>query len=405
MEQFINLGPELFGYPEPVNYLLLLQNDHEIRATGGFIGNYGLLSMHNGQIGNFFIDDIYHLDSEVIGKIEIDPPAPIREYLNVKYWYMRDSNWSPDFPTSANKAIEFYRLEGGQEKIDGVIAISPNVVSDLLDIVGAMLLENVLYESEKFTNILQYEVEQNYEARGDSHWERKEVIGDLANLLIQEIHNLPLDKMFDVVDIVYDNLTTKDLQIYSLDVVVQNYLLEQNWAGELREASKDYLMVVDSNMAAYKTNQHINRLVNYYVQLVNNPVGADYYIAVAEINYEHSGDFSWDTTRYRTYTRIYVPKGSVLMSWSGAMANDRTEELGVIDISQEKDKTVFGTFITIEPGDKGKLVFQYRLPDFVVDNYKFLYQHQAGVEDNLIVHFFDKQLANFVINSDIEIRP
>jgi Protein of unknown function (DUF4012) len=401
--RFINLGPELFGYPEPVNYLLLLQNNHEMRATGGFIGSYGILSMHNGQIADFFIDDIYHLDSEVIGELEIDPPAPIRKYLDIKYWYMRDSNWSPDFPTSAMKAIEFYRLEGGQEDIDVVVAVSPDVVGDLLTITGEMFLENVLYQSENFTNILQYEVEQNYASRSASHWERKEVIGDLANLLVKEMHSLPLDNMFDIVDIVYNNLATKDLQIYSLDNETQDYLIEQNWAGELLASENDFLMVVDSNMAAFKTNQHIDRSINYYVQEVNNPVGEDYYIATTEIYYEHSGDFAWDTTRYRTYTRIYVPQGSVLTSWSGTMADDRTAEPGVVDISQEKEKTVFGAFIAIEPGENGSLIFQYRLPDFDDGNYDLLFQHQAGMEDNLSVRLFGEQTKNYIINSDLYI--
>ena len=405
LNELLKIGPSLLGYPDSATYLLLLQNDHEMRATGGFIGNYGILTINNGKLENIYIDDIYHLDSEVIGSLEMEPPAPIRKYLGVQYWYMRDSNWSPDFPTAAAKAIEFYKLEGGIEKIDGVIAISPNVISALLDVTGEIIISNVLYESENFTNILQYEVEQNYEARGATNWERKEIIGELANVLANEVSNLPLDKMFSVIDIVYDNLESRELQIYSLDENTQSYLIEKNWAGELHFVNNDFLMVVDSNMAAFKTNQYINRSVDYFIQEISNPVGDNYNIATVKINYNHTGDFSWDTTRYRTYTRIYVPIGSVLINWSGAMENDRSSEPGAIDVYMEKDKTVFGAFIAVEPGDSGELILQYRLPDYVMNNYTFYYQMQAGMKDNLSVSLFNNKKINLEVKSDIEMRP
>ncbi|MFW0862110.1 MAG: DUF4012 domain-containing protein [Candidatus Komeilibacteria bacterium] len=404
VNELIDIAPELLGYPDEMNYLLLLQNNHEMRATGGFIGNYGILTVHNGRVKNIFIDDIYHLDSEIIGELEIEPPSPIREYLNVKYWYMRDSNWSPDFPTAARKAIEFYNLEGGSETIDGVMAISPDVISDLLDVTGDILISDVLYESDNFTNILQYEVEQNYEARGVSHWDRKDIISDIANTMIENLSSLPLEKIFKIVDVIYDNLDSKDIQIYSLANDTQKYLNEKNWSGRLISTDKDYLMVVDSNMAAYKTNQYVDRSIDYYVQKVKNPVGEDYAIATVKIKYDHSGDFSWDTTRYRTYTRIYVPKGSILISWDGAMADDRTTEPGNIDISQEQDKTVYGTFIAIEPGETGELTMQYRLPDSVLKNYTFTYQRQSGMEDNLSTSLFNRKSSHMPVESDIEIR-
>ena len=172
-----------------------------------------------------------------------------------------------------------------------------------------------------------------------------------------------------------------------------------------RSVNNDFLMVVDSNMAAFKTNQYINRSVDYFIQEISNPVGDNYNIATVKINYNHTGDFSWDTTRYRTYTRIYVPIGSVLINWSGAMENDRSSEPGAIDVYMEKDKTVFGAFIAVEPGDSGELILQYRLPDYVMNNYTFYYQMQAGMKDNLSVSLFNNKKINLEVKSDIEMRP
>ena len=46
------------------------------------------------------------------------PPEPLKKYLRVPSWYMRDSNWSPDFAVSAMNVEKFYRLEGGKEALD-----------------------------------------------------------------------------------------------------------------------------------------------------------------------------------------------------------------------------------------------------------------------------------------------
>jgi len=403
--ELLELAPAILGYPEPVNYLLLFQNNHEIRPTGGFIGTYGILSIDRGRIVNFYTDDIYHLDSQVIGQLEIEPPSPIHKYLDVQYWYMRDSNWSPDFPTAAQEVMRFYNLEGGSEELDGVIAITPVVVSDILEITGEVILNSVLYEADNFTNILQYEVEQNYQARGDSHWDRKDVIGQLAEILIQQIFKLSLGQTVELVSSVHENLSSKNLQVYLNDLELQAFISKKNWSGEIRDWDSDYLMVIDSNMAAYKTNQHIIRTVDYEVNKQTSPQGQKYLTAKVKIHYEHSGDFSWDTTRYRTYTRIYVPAGSILSAWSGAMDNDRSNRPGQIDFYQENGKTVFGAFIAVEPGEVGELVFEYRLPSELLFDYELLYQKQAGVVDSLSVDLFGQDFNYQAVNKDLVLIP
>ncbi len=104
------LIPALAGYPNEAKYLVLLQNNDELRPTGGFIGTYGLWQAKDGEIISFKTHDIYHLDMPIQNKINLAPPEPIRKYLNDK-WYMRDANWSPDWPTAANKINWFYQTE------------------------------------------------------------------------------------------------------------------------------------------------------------------------------------------------------------------------------------------------------------------------------------------------------
>ncbi|MDD1463708.1 hypothetical protein MEO39_27425, partial [Dolichospermum sp. ST_sed2] len=86
-----------------------------------------------------------------------------------------------------------------------------------------------------------------------------------------------------------------------------------------------------------------------------------------------------------TYTRVYVPQGSGLISSVGIMENDKLKggRPGEVEITEELEKTVFGGFISIEPQEQGELIYTYKLPDSISkqienDEYKLLVQKQGG---------------------------
>ena len=120
-------------------------------------------------------------------------------------------------------------------------------------------------------------------------------------------------------------------------------------------------------------------------------------------SHDHQGEFDWKTSRYRTYTRIYVPLGSELISSEGSLANDKLKNPdlnpGTVDVTEELDLTVFGTFTSIEPGETRTLSFEYQLPDSVTeaidqDLYQLEVIKQIGAADhNLNLEFdFDKTI-------------
>lgn len=96
------IAPQLLGVPQPRTYLLIAQNPDELRATGGFISSVGLLRLHRGHSSPFALLPSEHIDAQrLIDGPYVDPPAPLRRYMDIQQWALRDANWSPDFPTSA----------------------------------------------------------------------------------------------------------------------------------------------------------------------------------------------------------------------------------------------------------------------------------------------------------------
>jgi hypothetical protein len=377
--------PLVFGYPDESSFLVMMQNQNELRPTGGFLGTYGILTTKDGDIKELKSEDIYHLDMPVKDKIKVEPPAPLKKYLGVNYWYLRDANWSPDWPTAAQKIIWFFKEENRLAnqpqkdlKIQGVLGITPELVIDLLTLVGPIKVGDAEYNQNNFYDLLQYKVEISYYDEGIRSWDRKNIIGDVLKELQGKLKQLPAKKWPELLALLNKNLEEKDIIIYLSDADLQKTVISSGLGGEIKQINSDYLMVVDANMAALKTDAVMEKNISYELKQDNNDL-----LARVAIRYKHNGGFDWKTTRYRSYTRIYVPQGSKLNKVFGS---DGSQESG-----QENNKTYFGAFVSIEPGESGELIFEYSLPEEIKKliasgNYSLYLQKQAGNRQNIGVY-------------------
>jgi hypothetical protein len=379
--------PELLGYDREKTYLIVFQNNTELRPTGGFIGSYGLLSVKDGEITKMTTDDIYNLDKLSEGKMQELAPPPMAKYNNQKYWYLRDANWSPHWPTSAQQIVWFWDQERQHaqlppQPLDGVIAITPEFISNLLLVTGPLMVEDVLFNPENFTQTLEQFVEFDYADRGIHHTQRKAIISPLTILLIERINKLPPEDLLRVWLAFKQNMDEKNILAYFPDAQLQSYFENQNWSGVVKSTEGDYLMLIDSNLAALKTDQVMKRAIDYRVRVDDN---GDL-IARTAITYHHDGKPVKDlVTRYRTYARLYIPRGSWLLS---AYIDDDTgrqdlEILKDVEIMDDLSKRVAATFLVIEPTKRRTLVMEYRLPKNIREQYEqgrysLLTQKQPG---------------------------
>lgn len=385
LKDAISLMPNFLGYEKPRAYLALFLNNAELRPGGGFIGSYALIKLDKGKITLFETSGSENLDWAAPADFKVEPPEALKKYLYLKHWYFRDANWSPDFCESSRAAAWFYRFEGGKDgsKIDGVIGLTPPVVEELVKITGPVTVDNKVFNAENIIDELQYQVEVAFLKEGKSRRERKILIGALGRELLVKIADLPPWKWAGIYSIAQEMFKEKQLMIWSADKAVEAALVKQGWAGEMKRTDGDYLMVVDANLSALKTDPKVERAIHYEVA----PAGERLKARVT-IEYNHRGQFDWKTTRYRTYTRVYVPFGSELISSNGFMENDKIKSGGKIEprfaiVTEELGKTVFGGFIAIEPGESGTLILEYYLPEKIVQQaaaglYTLFVQKQLG---------------------------
>lgn len=368
---FWELIPQLAGLGEEKTYLLLLQNNLELRPSGGYLGTFGIIKIKNLKVVSFEMHDTNIFDG--FGNIHTDPPQPIKDYLKIDNWQMRDGNWSPDFEISAKQVEYFYQAQGGQEEFDGIIGINATVLPEMLKFTGPIYLEE--FDKEfKFEDVLyqlEYEVEKGYVERGYGAGERKAIFKALGQKLLSQLIKNGFWEQKELKDLVIRELNRKNIILFFKNDQIQKAISEFGWDGKVNQLyQNDYLMMIEANLASRKSNAFISRRVEYHLDLDKERPEAS-----LKIIYTHKGEAKdWFNDDYRAYLRIYTPKGSWLLETNGV--KDKTAFIN------ELGKTVFGNWIEVPIGQEKVIEFKYLLPERVRQDasYKILVQKQIGID-------------------------
>lgn len=357
---------------EEKTFLVLFQNNMELRPGGGFIGSFGILKVKDGAVTEFASHDVINFDGRIPDTVPA--PYPMPETLGVRSLKLRDSNVSPDWGVNAKAAEDFYHMGEGQEQFDGVIGITTNVLSSFLSVTGPVEVPGYPGEYDADTGVLdlEYQVEQAFYKQGISRGDRKQVMHELGNIILAKVKDLSLAKKYELFRVVLDDLHKKDIQILFKDEALQQVVKQAGWSGELdQEWKQDYFLLVDSNLNALKSDYRVKRSVEYVLDLrgSNRTV-------TATITYEHTAkEKDYMTRDYQAFSRIYVPTGSWLEKVTG---NAKPAVFGT-----ELGKKYFGALIQVPLGTTKQVVWVYRLPEGVKVNetYDLKMEKQPGVND------------------------
>lgn len=371
---------EIMGEQSAKKYLIIFQNNAEIRATGGFIGTYGLLDLDQGQIKKLFIDGIYNLDGQL--KEKIIPPKPLQKIAIP--WTTHDANWFADFPTSAQKIMWFFEKTGGPT-VDGVISLTPTVIEKLLELTGPIEIPEygVTLNAQNFAEVTQYKVEIDYDKELN---QPKKILADFAPKFIDKISQELKKNNLEVLKIINQALKEKHILFYFSEPDLEQFVKTQGWGGEILEAKKDYFAVINSNIDGRKTDWVIKEDIRYSSEIETDGSVIDT-LAISRHHLGGNSKYDWFNAVNADYLRVYLPKGSQLISVSGQTKEEAKplidyaqagykidEDLGVeektlikdeasgTEIFEENGKTVFGNWVYVKPGETTTLIYKYRLP-------------------------------------------
>jgi len=393
-------APALLGETRPITYMILAQNNDELRATGGFITGIGLATLEHGRIVDLTIRDSYEFDTFPFDHPY--PPEPMLRYMRIEQWATRDGNWSPDFPTTARDTEDLFHLENSGE-IAGVVAFDMLALPALIKAVGPLYLAD--YEDEiTAANVLQktrdywspplpegITLESWIEKMGwkqikQDWWiHRKDFMGVLARALLGRVQASgqgdQLSQLFWAVKRAMDE---KHILLSFDEPAVQRFLVAAGMDGAVdQETPGDYLLALDTNMGYNKVNPNVEKHIAYQVRL--DPAAAP--LATLTITYHNRSPAQAECVHeskiadtyelmtqdcYWNYLRVYVPLGSQLLSTEGITETEAP--------TAKHGRTMFATFFVVPAGESRTVRFTYRLPAWDQAEYRLLVQKQAGTD-------------------------
>lgn len=393
---------DFFGYNKDRRYLLIFQNNTEMRASGGFIGSYALVDFRNGQIKNIEVPTGGSYDTEGAMRKLIKSPAPIQ--LVSARWYFWDANWFPDWPTTARNLMWFYENSGGSS-VDGVISFTPTVFEDLLKITGPIDMQadyGMTISSDNFYELVQAEVEKKSTTTPEINTEPKKIIADLFSKTLEAIPNtLNKDSLVNFISLFENDWYSKQILVYLKDESWQKKIADFAIAGRQElNPDGDYLMVVNSNIAGQKTDRVIKQSISLKSSItIDNEI-----VDSLTISRQHNGIKGQEFSGVRNvnWLRVYVPKGSRLLAANGfsepeakyfeapdeSWENSPFMSLGEVNakkdlatgllVYDENNYTVFSGWTMVDPGQNAIINIDYKLPKTFTNNYSLLVQKQAG---------------------------
>jgi hypothetical protein len=378
------LMPELLGYWHPRTYLLAYQNSDELRATGGFIGSAGVATLSNGLITQRF------RSTGVNDNLSIPPPEPVLLYNREPGWLLRDSNWSPDFPTSAALERFFARLDLRQD-VQGVVNITPRAASDVLAATGSfysseyhrwITANNVAQLADYYTHRAASPGPYRYR---DSETERKQFIAIVAEHVISLLQDLPPSRLLRLGSSISSAIAHRDILVNLIAPREEALVRSTGASGEINHTTSDYLYVVDTNLSYNKINPYVQLRGTYRVRiradgwlqstLTLHVFNAPAPPAVANYGYGPGAGTLGGPDDYADFVRIYVPAGAELIDqsgwtqrWSSGLAYG---------------KTMFCGYLIVRRGQARTVRLEYVVPPNVLTwsrghKYRLLIQHQPG---------------------------
>jgi hypothetical protein len=374
-------APSLLGTDHPANYLVEILDETELRGGGGFMGNYGIVTVSGGRVGSANVRDTYLLDGPYLAGHTRPFPPNYAWFRLAPTMGLRDSNLAPDFAYNAQLAEQILTEEGGQS-VQGVLAITPALIARLLKITGPVLVPgyNVTVNSQNLVELIHYyqflKGDQGVPSSDGVSSVRKHFTAVLGEAVFARVRSLPQSQLHNFMTLASDGLKAKDLQLYVNDAGAEAVLTGAKLANTLTPpkdaAPTDQLAFLDNNIGGNKAFLYLTQSVSD--EITAQADGTSRHSLTVQYSYHPTGDVHGSTT-FADEIQIFVPTGSTLVSRSGLDAVDAA--------GTAYGRAVFGGRIYLAPFSKRTVTLSWTAPTpggatSGMRSYRLIVTRQAG---------------------------
>jgi hypothetical protein len=278
------------GVDRPSRLLVMVQNNGELRGTGGLIGFLAVLEVGDGLLtlsapegvdtdalvtdGDLIVRGRFGESSFVDDPVARPPDFAARYDAIAGGAMLVSANADPDLPTVAPIVLELYQQRTG-EQLDGVLAIDPIALQRLQQTVGPLELPEGVHRlapelphplpAEQVAATLLIDV---YDALGGATEERRTYQAAVAEASLAALLGGDWD-VATVAGAIGSSVAGRNLQVYARDPEVQAAITRLGVDGALaaRDGGDDLVAISANNAAGNKLDVHVAHRTEVAVDL------------------------------------------------------------------------------------------------------------------------------------------
>ena len=372
-----DIAPAMLGAGGPRRYFLAVQNNAEVRGTGGLIGAYAVLGVDGGALS------LERTGTNLDLKNAPAPVADLGPEFNERYdGQAARSSWTsavrtPDWPSAATIMAGLWARQGGG-KLDGVIGVDPLAMAQVLAVTGPAQVNGRTIGAG---NVVDFVMRDEYAEFPGADIERKEVLEGLASGLYTSVaagaYEAPA-----MLNALRAAAGGGHLQIWSARPEEQAVIAPFRASGSILPGPGAYLQVVSVNIAGNKADYYVRREVSYArtapgeatasVSLTNTVVASAVPpIVTGRLDETRGPRGPLEPGQTRQAVSIYAGEGQVVrrMLVDGVevpadLGTERGHGVGTVEVELRTSRP---TVVTAEMTDPGGLL-TYRQQPLVVDD-------------------------------------
>jgi hypothetical protein len=378
----------LLGKDSPRKYLMIFQNDGELRPSGGFWTAYSTITVDNGKVIPGSASNIYDLD-DAIGSLGKSPRLIQSYHINVPNLYLRDSNLSPDFPTDAQFFLEKYtKVKKGS--FDAVVAIDTQLLVDMVSVLGKLDTRVGTFTTEpdkRCDGCPQIIYEMQYMSgrpRNYLETNRKDFMNPLMSALLANVMGSEKNKMGELMQAFFKDINQKHILVYFPDEKMQQIGNTANITGKIFDIdqSVDYFHLNDANFASAKSNMFITQKIKHNIDIkagvATHKISITYTNSSAgsNCNMERTDGLCLNASTYRDLFRFYTPIGSKLIKMTGS----EVEPVEYEELNKQVFEGFYGNKSGLNPKSSLITSIEYTSGAQIGSVYTLMLQKQPGTK-------------------------
>jgi len=364
IKPFLPYKNYLLGIDRPTTYTILLQNDTEMRANGGFAGSYAKVTINTqGTKPNIDLSfqDIYVPNGQLNGFVK--PPEPIQRAFFHGTWELANADWEPDFPTAAT-SIRWFLEKGKENNPDILATLNLTTIKKIIDIIGPFTVRE--YQAEitptNLYSFLQSQAETNF---FPGSTQKKDALTAVGTALKKKFLTLNPLQYFQIARLLKYDLDHGNLLLNATNTDFQNFLLERKWAGKITPGAFDTYLLIEANLGANKANCCIQRHTQHTIFEENSTYRHRVHLELNNTSSAHTPNPPFDFSgHYVSYLRFYIPSDAwnveILPSQSSPSAAPYIPEQN-ITTTKNYNLTEIGFFHTTAAGTTSTVDLSYYL--------------------------------------------